>query len=67
MFYFGLFLTTEGKDGYQVTVKELSRFKFDWEESQNQAFDGARTKGGDGVARIVIIFLCWKRYKQKFG
>ncbi len=48
------------RHNYKVTVKELSGFKFDWAEIQNQAFEAACSKGAGEAARIATIFLCWK-------
>ena len=45
---------------FKVTVEELSGFKFDWEDIQNQAFKVACSKGAGEAARIATIFLCWK-------
>jgi len=48
------------KHGYKVSIEDLSGFRFDWEDIQNQAFQGACTKGVGEAARIATIFLCWK-------
>lgn len=48
------------KHDYKVFIEELSSFKFDWEDIQNQAFDVACTKGVGEAARIATIFLSWK-------
>ncbi len=48
------------KHDYKVSIEDLSGFKFDWEDIQNQAFEGACTKGAGEPARISTIFLCWK-------
>lgn len=38
----------------------LNSLKFDWAEIQEQAFEGAYTRGPEEAAKIAIIFLCWK-------
>jgi hypothetical protein len=48
------------KHTYKVSIEELSGFKFDWADVQNQAFTVACTKGPGEAARIATIFLCWK-------
>jgi len=48
------------KHDYKVSIEDLSGFKFDWEDIQNQAFQVACTKGAGEAARIATIFLCWK-------
>lgn len=48
------------KHDYKVSIGDLSGFKFDWEEIQNQAFEVACNKGPSEAARISTIFLCWK-------
>lgn len=45
---------------YQVSLEDLTGFKFDWEPIQNEAYEGACTKGPSEAARIATIFLCWK-------
>ena len=45
---------------YQISIEDLSGFKFDWEKIQNEAFKVACTKGAGEAARIATIFLCWK-------
>lgn len=48
------------KHVYNVSIEELSGFKFDWADVQNQAFKAACTKGAGEAARLATIFLCWK-------
>ncbi|WP_345993100.1 hypothetical protein [Sulfurimonas sp. HSL-1716] len=48
------------KHNYKVSIQELKAFKFDWEDIQNQAFEGACKKGVGEAARIATIFLSWK-------
>jgi hypothetical protein len=48
------------KHDYKVSIEDLSGFKFDWEDMQNEAFQVACTKGVSEAARIATIFLCWK-------
>jgi hypothetical protein len=48
------------KHDYKVSIEDLSGFKFDWENMQNEAFQVACTKGVSEAARIATIFLCWK-------
>lgn len=48
------------KHEYKVAFEDLSSFKFEWEATQNEAFNGACTKGSVEAARIATIFLCWK-------
>lgn len=45
---------------FQVSIEDLSGFKFDWLDVQNEAFKVACTKGAGEAARIAVIFLCWK-------
>lgn len=45
---------------YQVSIEDLSGFKFDWADIQKEAFKAACTKGAGEAARIATIFLCWK-------
>lgn len=45
---------------YQLTLDELTAFKFDWEPVQEQDFVASCTKGVGEAAKIVTIFLCWK-------
>ena len=48
------------KHDYKVSIEDLSGFKFDWDDKQNQAFQVACTKEAGEAARIATIFLCWK-------
>lgn len=45
---------------YKVSIEEISRLKFDWEDIQVKAFNMAVLQGVDEAVRISIIFLCWK-------
>jgi hypothetical protein len=45
---------------YQVSIEDLSGFKFDWADIQKEAFKVACSKGVGEAARIATIFLCWK-------
>ncbi len=48
------------KHDYKVTFEELHNLKFGWTDIQEQAFEGACTKGIEEATRIATIFLCWK-------
>ncbi len=48
------------KEAYEVSIAELNSFKFDWVDTQNQAFKVASEQGVAEAARIATIFLCWK-------
>lgn len=48
------------KHNYKVSIKELSAFKFDWEDIQKKAFEAACAKSPSEAARIATIFLSWK-------
>ena len=48
------------KHNYKVSIEELNSLKFDWEDIQEQAFNGACSKGTGEASRIAIIFLSWK-------
>ncbi|MES9859774.1 MAG: hypothetical protein ABW157_18285 [Candidatus Thiodiazotropha sp. LLP2] len=48
------------KHVYKVSIEELSGFKFNWEEIQNQAFEGACTKGAGEEIRTGCLVYYYK-------
>ena len=46
-------------DSYQVSFEELETLKCGWEPIQEQAYQGACTKGVEEAALIATLFLTW--------